>query len=427
MLDINYIRENTEKVKKTTSSKQMDSLLVDEVLKLDLKRRALLKETEELRAERNIASKNKDIEKGKDIKVRLQRLEDEYREIDKKYKEVLWQIPNVVSEDTFFGKDETENKIVRKWGTPRKFSFEPKDHLSLGVNLGIIDTEKASKVSGSRFGYLKGDLALMQFALIQFGLSVLTDEKILKEIAGSIDKDYSSKTFIPVVPPVFIKPDVFEKMARLNPKEERYYIPTDDIFLIGSAEHTLGPMHMDETLNENDLPIRYVGYSTSFRREAGSYGKDTRGILRVHQFDKLEIESFTTKENSIKEQDFIIAIQEYLMQKLEIPYQVVSICTGDMGNPDYRQTDIESWMPGEGKYRETHTSDLMTDYQARRLNTKVKRSNAENEFVHMNDATVFAIGRTIIAIIENYQNEDGSITIPKVLQKWMGKEKITKK
>jgi seryl-tRNA synthetase len=425
MLDISYIRENVDKVKEATVSKQLDSSLVDELLKLDLKRRALLKETEELRAERNIASKNKDIEKGKTVKENLQKLEPELVELEKKYKDILWQIPNIVSEDTLEGKDESGNKPVKKWGTPKKFDFEPKDHLNLGESLGIIDTETASKVSGARFGYLKGDLALMQFALLQFALGVLTDENVLKEIADKVEKGYSSKTFIPVIPPVFIKPEVFEKMARLNPKEERYYIPTDDIYLIGSAEHTLGPIHMDETLNEKDMPKRYVGYSTAFRREAGSYGKDTKGMIRVHQFDKLEIESFTTKEDSIKEQDFIIGIQEYLMQKLEIPYQVVSICTGDMGKPDFRQMDIECWMPGEGKYRETHTSDLMTDYQARRLNTKVRRLNGENEFAHMNDATVFAIGRTIITIMENYQNEDGSITIPKVLQKWMGKEKIT--
>ena len=425
MLDINYIRENVEKVKKVTISKQLNSSLVDELLRLDLKRRTLLKETEELRAERNIASKNEDIEKGKAVKENLQKNEPELAELEIKFKDILWQIPNIVSDDTLEGKDESVNKPIRKWGTPKKFDFEPKDHLILGESLGVIDTITASKISGSRFGYLKGDLALMQFALIQFALGVLTDEKILKEIADKVETGYSAKTFIPIIPPVFIKPDIFERMARLNPKEDRYYIPTDDLYLIGSAEHTLGPMHMDETLNEKDMPKRYVGYSTSFRREAGSYGKDTKGILRVHQFDKLEIESFTTKEDSIKEQDFIIGIQEYLMQKLEIPYQVVSICTGDMGKPDFRQMDIESWMPGEGKYRETQTSDLMTDYQARRLGTKVRRAGGENEFAHMNDATVFAIGRTIIAIMENYQNEDGSITIPKVLQKWMGKEKIT--
>lgn len=204
---------------------------------------------------------------------------------------------------------------------------------------------------------------------------------------------------------------------------ERYRIDRDDQYLIGSAEHTLGPMHMDQTLNEKDLPLRYFAFTPAFRREAGSYGKDTKGILRQHQFDKLEMESFSIPADGLKEQDLFISIQESLMQALAIPYQVVAICTGDMGGPDFRQVDIESWMPGQNKYRETHTSDYMTDYQSRRLNTRVKIGD-KFEFVHMNDATAFAMGRVIIAILENYQNEDGSVNIPKILQKWMGKDKI---
>ncbi|HUZ92396.1 MAG TPA: aminoacyl--tRNA ligase-related protein, partial [Candidatus Paceibacterota bacterium] len=209
-----------------------------------------------------------------------------------------------------------------------------------------------------------------------------------------------------------------------EPKEERYYIPSDDAYLVGSAEHTLGPLHMDETIPEENLPLRYVGFSTAFRREAGSYGKDTKGILRVHQFDKIEIESFTLPEYAVTEQDFIVAIQENMMWELELPYQVVQICTGDMGGPDARQIDIETWIPSQGKYRETHTSDYMGDYQARRLNTKVKRKSGKTEFVHMNDATAFAIGRTLIAIMENYQTKDGKIEVPKVLQKYLGKKVI---
>jgi seryl-tRNA synthetase len=184
---------------------------------------------------------------------------------------------------------------------------------------------------------------------------------------------------------------------------------------------------MDQTLDEKDLPVRYFAFTPAFRREAGSYGKDTKGILRLHQFDKIEMESFTDSKNGLNEQNFFVGIQEYLMQSLEIPYQVVAICTGDMGSPDYRQIDIESWMPGENKYRETHTSDYMTDYQSRRLGTKVKNENGETEFAHMNDATAFAIGRTIIAILENYQQKDGSVLIPKVLQKYLGKDRITPK
>jgi len=210
-------------------------------------------------------------------------------------------------------------------------------------------------------------------------------------------------------------------MARLSEqdKNERYYLQQDDMYLIGSAEHTLGPIHMDEIIDEKDLPKRYIAFSSCFRREAGSYGKDTQGILRVHQFDKLEMESFTTPENSIKEQNFIVGIQEYLMKKLELPHRLMMICTGDMGKPDARQIDVETWMPGQNKYRETHTSDLNTDYQSRRLNTRVKRKNGQIEFVHMNDATAFAVGRMIVAIVENFQKKDGTIKIPKILKKYL--------
>ena len=423
MLDIQFIRENTEKVKKGVSAKQLDAKLVDSLLQHDEKRRSLLQEIKKLRADRNKFAKEKNVEEGKKVKSELQKKEPELKKIEEEYKEALYQIPNLPADDVPVGKDEKENKVLRKWGEPAKYDFKPKDHLELGEALDIIDVKIASKVSGARFGYLKGDAALLEFALIQHAFSVLTDADELKKIANKVKEGYYPNPFIPVVPPVMVRPGVFGKMARLEPKEERYYIKSDDLYLIGSAEHTLGPMHMDGVLPEKDLPIRYVGFSTSFRREAGTYGKDTRGILRVHQFDKVEMESFTTSENSDKEQDFFVAIQEYLMQSLEIPYQIVMICTGDMGAPDYRQIDLEAWLPGEGKYRETHTSDNMTDYQARRLNTKVQRKG-KTEYVHMNDATAFAIGRTIIAILENYQQKDGTVVIPKVLQKYMGKEKI---
>ncbi|MEK7120928.1 MAG: aminoacyl--tRNA ligase-related protein, partial [Patescibacteria group bacterium] len=295
------------------------------------------------------------------------------------------------------------------------------------ADLGVIDTETAGVVSGSRFVYLKGDIALMQFALIQFALEALTNQEILEIIKKEAGLEIDVAPFIPVVPPVFIKPAVFNRMARLEPKDERYYIPSDDLYLIGSAEHTLGSMHMDHVFEEKELPTRYVGYSTAFRREAGTYGKDMKGILRVHQFDKIEMETFSVPENSYQEQDLMVGIQEYLMRKLKIPYQVVLICTGDMGIPDHRQFDIECYMPGQGKYRETHTSDLIAGFQPRRLNTRVKRKDGKIEHLHMNDATVLAIGRTIVAIMENYQQEDGSILIPEVLQKYMGGRKVITK
>ncbi|HET7098685.1 MAG TPA: serine--tRNA ligase [Patescibacteria group bacterium] len=426
MLNIDYIRENSDKVKKSTTAKNVDGSLVDRLLEIDKKRRELLQDVEGFRAKRNKLTKD-DIEEGKKLKEELKEKEESLRQIEDDFKSLLWKIPNIVSEDTPIGKDESENKVIRSWGKPKEFDFTPKNHLELGRDLGIIDTETAGKVTGARFNYLKGDAVLLQNAFYQFALSVLTDEKVLKKIADKVENGYSAKTFTPIIPPLFINPEVYTKMARLSPETEieRYAVPRDNQYLIGSAEHTLGPMHMDQTLMENNLPLRYFALTPAFRREAGSYGKDTKGILRQHQFDKLEMESFTTSENGIKEQNFFVAIDEYMMQSLEIPYQIVAICTGDMGGPDYRQMDIESWMPGENKYRETHTSDYMTDYQSRRLGTKVKIGD-KTEYVHMNDATAFAMGRMIIAILENFQNKDGSINIPEVLQKWMGKEKIEK-
>jgi len=267
---------------------------------------------------------------------------------------------------------------------------------------------------------LKGDLVLLQFALIQMCLEILTNEETLKKITEGSNISVVPKAFTPVIPPVFIRPLVQVKMARFMTPEEHYMFPSDDLMLIGSAEHTLGSMHMNKILNEADLPIRYAGYSTAFRREAGAAGKDTNGILRQHQFDKLEMEVFSLPENSIQEQNFLVAIQEYVLQTLKLPYQVMSVCSGDMGFPDTRQIDINTWMPGQNKYRETHSSDSMGGFQARRLNTRVRRSDGKIEPVHTNDATVVAIGRTLIAIMENYQQADGTIKIPEALKKYVG-------
>lgn len=426
MLDPQVIRDNPDSIKESVKAKQKEPSLVDNFLTIDKEWKDVLSKVELLRGERNKASKEKDIEKGRKIKDELALLEPQLAEVENRWRQTLWAIPNTFDPETIIGKDETQNKVVRSWGKPTSFDFYPKDHIALGEALSMIDVEKASTISGARFSYLMGDFALLEFSLMQFALSVLSSPETLSKIASERGLEVSNKPFVPVIPPVMIRPEVFERMGRLHPTEERYYIPTDDTYLVGSAEHTMGPLHMDELLPEKLFPIRYVGFSTSFRREAGSYGRDTRGILRVHQFDKMEIESFTLPELGGVEQEFIVAIQEYLMTSLELPHQVMSICTGDMGGPDYRQYDINTWIPSQAKYRETHTSDYMTDYQARRLNTRVRRVNNENQFVHMNDATVFAMGRTIIAIVENNQQKDGSILVPSVLQKWMGKEKIEK-
>lgn len=434
MLDIKYIRENAEKVKENCKLRNI-KCDIDSLLKLDEKRRLLFQQLESLNSAknklndeiRNAEDKKSIIEQGKKIKEDIEKLKPEFENVDEEYRKLLSGVPNVISSDTPHGPDESGNKVIRKNGEPTKFDFEPKDHMELGESLDIIDTKTAAIVSGARFNYLKGEAALLQFALIQFIFHTLTDKKIVGKLAKKVGNP-SDKPFVPVVPPVMAKSQIMKNMDRFDPIEERYFFEKDDILLVGSAEHTLGPLHMNETIKEEDLPIRYIGYSTAFRREAGSYGKDTKGILRAHQFDKLEMESFSAPENGEAEQNLFVAIQEYIVGSLDIPYQVVSICTGDMGKPDYRQIDIECWIPSQNKYRETHTSDFMTDFQARRLNTKVKRKDGKTELVYMNDATAAAIGRILIAILENYQQEDGSIKIPEVLQKYMpGGMKIIKR
>ena len=436
MLDIKFIRENPKAVQKGAEAKNV-VVDVKKLLKLDAAKRELQAQAEHTRAlqkELSAAVPKASPEEKKKLLADSSKLKEEFSTLDERLKKLeeelkveLMRIPNIAFPEVKGGKDESKNEVLRISGSPTKFSFKPKEHWQLGEELGVIDNERAAKVSGSRFTYIKGKLALLQFAIIQFAMRNLTDEKILASIATKAKLDVSLKPFIPVIPPVMIKPEAFERMARIEPKDERYHIPSDDLYLVGSAEHTLGAMHMDEVLDEKDMPVRYVGYSTSFRREAGSYGKDMRGIIRLHQFDKIEIESFTAPEDSTKEQDFIVAIQSHLMQELKIPYRVVGICTGDMGGPDARQIDIEAWMPGQDKYRETHTSDLNTDYQSRRLNTRLRRKDGKHELVHMNDATVFALGRIMVAIMENYQQEDGSIKIPEVLIPYCGFDSITKK
>ncbi|MFZ5424665.1 MAG: serine--tRNA ligase [Patescibacteria group bacterium] len=437
MLDIKYVRENPDELKKVIEDRQMvGKANVDTVLELDDSYRALLFKVETHRSLRNQLSKdiskvntaerNKLIKEAAKVKEELLKMEEELKELQANLELELKKLPNTVAEDVPFGVDENENKVIRTWGKLSEFDFEPKDHVDLGEALDLIDIESSARISGSRFNYLMNEAVMLQFGIIQMTFEILTNEDIIGELAEKVGNPFT-KPFIPVLPPVFIKSDIAQKMDRFDPIEDRYFFEKDDALLVGSAEHTLGPLYLDALLEEDQLPIRLVGYSTAFRREAGSYGKDTRGILRRHQFDKIEMETFTMPEHGLAEQNLIVAIQEYLVQQLKIPYQVMAICTGDMGKPDFRQIDIECWMPGENKYRETHTSDYMTDFQSRRLNTRYKAKNGENYFVHMNDATAFAIGRILIAILENNQQKDGSVVIPEVLHKYVGKEVIGNK
>lgn len=414
MLDIRFIRENTEKVKQGVSAKQLDPKIVDEVLLADRKRREILEEVEGFRSQRKKISKTKTIEgdlKGKELRERLKKVEAELRKAEEEFKNLMLQIPNLPTPDVPVGKDESENKVIRSWGKPAKFDFKPKNHLELGEFLDVIDVKRAGKVSGTRFGYLKNEGAILEFALIQLAFDTLVKEG-----------------FIPVVPPALIKQESMQGMGYLEHggEEDMYHLSKDGLFLIGTAEQAIGPMHMDEVFDVKELPKRYVGFSSSFRREAGAYGKDVRGIFRVHQFDKVEMFSFTKPEQSDKEHEYFLSLEEKLVQLIEVPYQVVKMCTGDLGGPTARKYDIECWFPAEGKYRETHSTSSCTDFQARRLNIKY-RDGKETGFVHTINGTAFAIGRIILAILENYQQKDGSVLVPKALQKHTSFSKISPK
>ncbi|MEK7115279.1 MAG: serine--tRNA ligase [Patescibacteria group bacterium] len=398
MLDIKLIRENPDEVREGLKKRNKDPKLVDDFLAADEKWRALTRKLDEARFQQAEFSKARKIDEAKKNKEGIKLDEAELRNLENKRELFLEQLPNIPADDVPAGKNELENVILREVGEKRKFDFQPKEYLEIAEKLDIIDVQRAAKVSGSRFGYLKGKAALLELALIQFAM-----------------KKIAAKGFVPIIPPVMIKPEPYAGMGRLagDQKEERYFLEKDGLYLVGSAEHTIGPLHMDEVLREEELPKRYVGFSTCFRREAGSYGKDTKGILRVHQFDKVEMFSFTKPENSEEEHKFLLSIQEELMQDLKLPYRVMQICAGDMGWVDYKQYDVEVWLPGQNTYRETHSCSNTSDFQARGVNTKYGK---DGKFVHMLNATGLAIGRIIIAIIENYQTKDGDFEIPEVLR-----------
>lgn len=424
MLDIKFIRENPEVVKKGLTAKGYPDNLVDEVLKSEEKRKELQQKVDVLRTERNKAAKSKDIEKGKKVKVELQKLEPELAKDEKEFGKLMLQIPNPPLVGVPVG-DESKNEVIKKIGTPTNFPFEIKDHVELGEMLDIIDIPRAAKVSGTRFGYLKNEAVQLEFALIQWAFDVLTKE------------DFSL-----IVPPVIIRKEITDglgywqgKIDEKHTANENFYLVYDpkekpgenpDMYLIGTGEHVIAPMHKDEVFEERQLPKRYVAFSPCFRREAGSYGKDTRGILRVHQFDKVEMVAFTKPEDGEKELEKLLDLSEKLVKTLELPYQVVKLASEDLPFPTAETLDIETWIPSQGKYRETHSVSTTTDFQARRLNIRYKTKN-ETKFVHILNATALAVGRTLIAILENNQQKDGSVQVPKVLQKYLNFKVISPK
>ena len=432
MLDIQFIRDDPELVKAKSAQKGYE-VDIDKLLELDTQRRTRLTQAEELRARRNTQAgdsnnqrpSDEQIAAGRQLKEELAKIEDDLKLIDEKYWELLKQVPNMPLGDVPVGASEDDNQVAKQVGVKKDFDFKPKSHWELAEAKDLIDKERAAKVAGSRFAYIKGGLVQLQFAIIQFTLQTLSDERVIEKLIQENNLNLVAKPFMPILPPAMVKTAPYEASARLNAEEVTYKLADDDLWLNASAEHSLCTMYMDEILPEGALPIRYLGYATSFRREAGTYGKDIEGIIRMHQFDKLEMEVFSTPETGLDEHKLLIAVQEYLVQQLGLPYEVIQKCTADIGKPNARGIDLNTWLPGQSNYRETHTADYMTDYQARRLKTRVKRGSGETEFVHTNDATAFALGRTLAAIMENYQTHDGHIEIPEVLRPFMnGKSEI---
>jgi len=426
MLDIQFIRENTDIVKRAASQKNI-SVDVDRLLDIDHKRREILQSVEKLRKARNeTAAQMKNgqpstelVAEGRRIKELLARLELELAPVETEFLVLLKSVPNIPLADVPIGVSEDENVVIKQVGKKPVFNFEVKNHWEIAQAKDWIDKERGSKIAGARFVYTKGDLVRLEFALWQFAFTVLSDATTLQNIIDQNNLKVTNKPFTPVLPPAVAKKEVFEATGRLNKEEQTYKIEDEDLWLNASAEHTIAPMYMDEILAEDQLPIRYVGYTTAFRREAGTYGKDTEGIFRLHQFNKLEMESFTTKDDSLEEHLFLVAIQEYLMAQLKIPYQVLEKCTADIGRPNAKGVDIEAWLPGQSKYRETHTADYITDFQTRAMRTRVRRADGTVELAHTNDATAFS-QRPLVAIIENFQTKEGDVILPEVLRPFLG-------
>lgn len=432
MLDIQFIRDNRQIVEQAAANKNI-KVDLNRLLELDLQRRTLSTEIDEFRRQRNeLAGQAKgtkpsenDIAKGKELKRQLTELEGKLNPIQSEYEALLKKVPNIPTADTPIGASEDDNQVVYEWGEKPKFEFEPKNHWEIAEANGWIDKERAAKVTGARFAYIKGPLVQLQQAVIQLTLNSLCDSAVIKSIMDEYEiKGLSDKPFVPVLPPLMLKTEVFDAMDRLEPKEDRYKIEGEELWLQGSAEHVLGSMHMDEIIEESDLPLRYVGFASSFRKEAGSYGKDMEGIIRMHQFDKLEMEILSTPETGLNEHFLTIAVQEYLVRALNLPYHKLLKATADIGKPNARGVDLEVWLPGQNAYRETHTADYMTDYQTRRLSTRVRRSSGETEYAYTIDATAFALGRVLVAIIENYQTKDGQVRIPEVLRTYLGNREV---
>jgi seryl-tRNA synthetase len=413
VLDLKAIREDPERYRRALARRSPDlGGEVDRLLDLDAERRRLTTGVEELRAEQNRTSKAVGAARGDEKERlisavrassdRLKELEPRLVAAEEELRSVLARIPNVPHGSVPEGETDEDNALVREVGELPTFRFEPRDHVELGAALGLIDLERAAAVSGSRFAYLLGDGVLLQWALVRFCLDRLMP-----------------KGFVPVIPPVLVREEAMYGTGFLPTDEAQLYVTReDDLYLVGTSEVPLAGLHMGDILEPESLPRRYVGYSTCFRREAGAHGKDTRGMFRVHQFDKVEMYSFTEPEGSWDEHEFLLSCEEEIVQALELPYRVVNVCTGELGAAAAKKYDIEVWLPGQDRYRELTSCSNTTDYQARRLECRVRLEDG-NRPAHTLNGTACAIGRTLIALLENHQAEDGSVAIPEALHPFL--------
>ncbi len=421
MIDIKLLRKDPDLFKSAMKKRGYDPEVIDEVLKVDKEWREITTKINELRSRRNEISKEvaklkregKDaselLEEGKKVGLEIKRLEDEKRKIETLQTDLMLRIPNVPHESVPVGEDESENVEIRRWGSPREFDFEPKAHWDLGPMLGQMDIERAGKLSGSRFVILYDKFAKLERALISFMLDLHTKEHGYRE------------AWVPHL----VKRETMTWSGQL-PKfeEEAYNTKKDDMFLIPTAEVPLVNLHAGEILKEGDLPLKYVAYTPCYRREAGSYGKDVRGMIRNHQFDKVELVWYTTPERSYEDLETLVSHAEEVLKRLELPYRVIALCTGDLGFTASKTYDIEVWLPSYGSYKEISSCSNVEAFQARRSKTRYRRKDGKVEYVHTLNGSGLAVGRTLVAIVENYQMPDGSVRVPDALIPYTGFEVI---
>ncbi len=422
MLDIELIRRKPDFVRERLATRDRDlPRLVDRILDIDGRRRKLITELESLRALRNKRSKEIGVlrREGKDtssleeevreLKVKIENLEEQLAGLKEEFTDLMLRLPNIPHGSVPVGEDEGENVELRRWGEPRSFSFEPRPHWELGEKLGILDFERGARLSGSRFTVVRGWAAYLERALINFMLDV-----------------HREKGYEEVIPPHLVKPEILLGTGQLPKFEEDLYkCERDDLYLIPTAEVPLTNLFRGEILKEEDLPIYLTAYTPCYRREAGSHGKDVRGIIRQHQFNKVELVKIVHPDTSYGELEKLTADAEEILKLLELPYRVVELCTGDLGFSAAKTYDIEVWFPSQGRYREVSSCSNCEDFQARRMNTRFRDSSGRNRFVHTLNGSGLAVGRTLAAIIENYQREDGSVEVPQVLRDYLKADLIT--